>query len=675
MAGKIALFYDNWINITSDKFILDIVKHGYQIEFESPPCEQCNRAPLVFNPAEDKIISKLLQKFLDKGVIEESFPEGDEVISHIFIRPKADGSHRLILNLSKLNEHVEKVSFKMETLKTAIHLVEKNCFFAKIDLKDAFYSISVNQHFRKFLKFYWKGKLYSFTCLANGLSSASRIFTKVLKPVFASLRKMGNTNVAYIDDSLLKSLTYEACKQNVIDTLTLVDSLGLTVHPEKSILEPTQCIEFVGFLLNSVNMTIRLAERKCLDIKKQANKLIYTQYVSIREFSKMIGKLVAAEPGVRYAALYYKSLEIDRDLALKKNAGNFDAIMCISPDSKACLKWWIENIDSAFRPISYGKPDRKIESDSSMTGYGGHDLTNNTQFSGTWNLHEKTFHINYLELKAAFLSLKHFCGETKNEHVQLFLDNTVAIKYLTKMGGRKSRLNTLAREIWCWREKRNIWLAVFHIAGSLNVRADALSRAGKKLNDDMEWALDQNVFNCIQKRMGQCFIDLFASSKNNKLNKYVSYVPDKGAFAINAFSLSWNNGLQMFAFPPFSVIGHLLQKLTEDTAEIILVAPIFPTQPWFPHLLQQISGQCYILPKIEQILHHPTKNIKHRLTKMRMGVFKLSGNALSVQAYQNKLVPLSCSPGGNPLPNSMGHISKDGCNFVHNNRWIKLIHL
>ena len=99
------------------------------------------------------------------------------------------------------------------------------------------YSIPVNQNFRKFLKFYWKGKLYSFTCLANGLSSASRIFTKVLKPV--SLRKMGNTNVAYIDDSLLKSLTYEACKLNVVDSLTLVDSLGLTVHPDKSILEPT----------------------------------------------------------------------------------------------------------------------------------------------------------------------------------------------------------------------------------------------------------------------------------------------------------------------------------------------------------------------------------------------------------------------------------------------------
>ena len=167
----------------------------------------------------------------------------------------------------------------------------------------------------------------------------------------------------------------------------------------------------------------------------------------------------------------------------------------------------------------------------------------------------------------------------KNEHVQLFLDNTVAIKYLSKMGGRERNLNSLARDIWCWCEERNNWLSIFHIAGSLNIRADALSRAGKKLNDGMEWALNSWVFDCIQRKMGTCHIDLFASSKNFKLGQYVSYLPDNGAFAVNTFSLSWNNNLQMYAFPPFHVIGHLLQKLREVTANIILVALIFPSQP------------------------------------------------------------------------------------------------
>ena len=37
-----------------------------------------------------------------------------------------------------------------------------------------------------------------------------------------------------------------------------------------------------------------------------------------------------------------------------------------------------------------------------------------------------------------------------NEHIYLFLDNTVALKYLSKMGGRKPQLNQLAKEIWLW---------------------------------------------------------------------------------------------------------------------------------------------------------------------------------------------------------------------------------
>ena len=72
-------------------------------------------------------------------------------------------------------------------------------------------------------------------------------------------------------------------------------------------------------------------------------------------------------------------------------------------------------------------------------------------------------HINYLELKAAFLCLKHFCHNVTKEHIHLYLDNTVAIKYFSKMGGRKAQLNNLAKEIWLWCEKRNIWLSVFHI--------------------------------------------------------------------------------------------------------------------------------------------------------------------------------------------------------------------
>lgn len=527
---------------------------------------------------------------------------------------------------------------------------------------------------RKYLKFIWKDKLYEFTCLPNGLSTASRIFTKVLKPLFSALRKTGHTNVAYIDDSLLQSDTFNSCKQNVKDTLDLVDSLGLTAHPEKSVALPSQTIEFVGFVLNSVDMTVRLSYRKAQDIKQLASNIIQKQLVPIRQFAKLIGKFVAAEPGVPYAALYYKQLELDRDAALKEYKGDFDAKMVISKNSKECISWWIQNIETSFRPISHGPPNRKIESDSSLIGYGGHDITNNCSFSGRWKNKDKKFHINYLELKAAFLNIKYFCESAQDEHVHLFLDNMVAIKYLNKMGGRKYILNELTRKIWKWCAERNIWITVFHIPTKMNIRADTLSRVGKALTEDMEWALDQSIFELLQLKMGKCDTDLFASANNHKLDKYISYMPDKKAYAVNAFSISWKHEFN-YAFPPFSQLGHLLQKMCEDNADMIVIAPIFPSQPWFPRLLEQISGQCYVLPRTHQILQLPGTTKTHRLTKMRLAAFKLSGNPLCVQDYQSKLQTSSCMHGDQQQQSNMGLITRDGCSFVTRHKLIQLIHL
>jgi hypothetical protein len=94
--------------------------------------------------------------------------------------------------------------------------------------------------------------------LPNGLTTAPRIFTKILKVPFSHLRKRGHTNVAYIDDSLLISNSYSECSVNISETVSLLDSLGFTIHPAKSVMQPTQIIIFLGFVLNSQNMTIRL---------------------------------------------------------------------------------------------------------------------------------------------------------------------------------------------------------------------------------------------------------------------------------------------------------------------------------------------------------------------------------------------------------------------------------
>ena len=125
-----------------------------------------------FAKAEQTIIDNEIEKFLLKGIIRLSLYEDGQVISPIFVRPKKDGSHRVIFNLKKRNEAVSYHHFKMDTLETAIKLMRPGCYMTSIDLKDAYYSIPIAPEHQTFLKFVWKEKIscmllivYPWVCL------------------------------------------------------------------------------------------------------------------------------------------------------------------------------------------------------------------------------------------------------------------------------------------------------------------------------------------------------------------------------------------------------------------------------------------------------------------------------------------------------------------------------
>ena len=164
----------------------------------------------------------------------------------------------------------------MDSIHTCIALMKHNCFMASLDLQDAFYSIPIDRKAMKFVKFEFSDKLFRFTALPMGYARSPLIFTKLMKPVFSQLRKQGHVSSSFLDDSFLEGDTYDACKQNVVDTMTLMAKLGLTLHLEKSVIEPTQTIEHLGFTLNSMNMTVSLTEEKfskirekCLNVKSE----------------------------------------------------------------------------------------------------------------------------------------------------------------------------------------------------------------------------------------------------------------------------------------------------------------------------------------------------------------------------------------------------------------------
>lgn len=661
LAGKISKHISQWMKITQDQNVLNSVQ-GIKLNTNLDICQAFIPKPIKFNASEMAIMEQEMLQLQAKGIVVQVTPHFSQYISNVFMRPKKDGSFRIILNLRSLNQTMEKRHFKMNTLKTAINLMTQNCWFASVDLKDAYFSVAIHKDHKKFFRFVWKNDLFEFQAMPNGLSPAPREFTKILTPVFASLRERGFLNVFYIDDTLLLGDSYDECFANVKQTADLLDSLGFTIHPRKSVFQPAQDIVFLGFILDSKDMSVRLTPEKITIIVKECTKLKMRDSVKIQTVSQLVGKLVATAPGVPLASLYFKTLELEMNIALNRSHRDYDSFMRLSPDVKCHLQWWIENLAHTKRSVFIKKPDIILQSDSSMKGWGGVLEAHGQSTGGHWSADEQEFHINFLELMAGFLTLQSFCRDKTGLHIRLMMDNQVAVTYIDHMGGRIHRLNELTRTIWLWALSRQIWLSAAHLPGVDNTSADRLSR---KLHDDMEWKLNVDIFNQIQHLFGHLEIDMFATRLNSQLPGYVSWRPDPQALAVDAFTLNWTN-TGYYMFPPFSLIGPILHKLEGDQGRAVLVFPLWKTQAWFPKLLSMITGHPRLLPQDRQLLTlvHK-KGYLHNLHKtLVLAVAPLSGKQHICRDYRQGLLTLSLNHGKNPQNNSIGHISRNGKTFV-----------
>ena len=137
--------------------------------------------------------------------------------------------------------------------------------------------------------------------------------------------------------------------------------------------------------------------------------------------------------------------------------------------------------------------------------------------------------------------------------------------------------------------------------GSVNVEADAALR---EFSVRTEWMLRKNVFRQITRHFYVPQIDLFASRQNYQVPLYVSCLPDPGASAVDAFQLDWSQW-KSFIHPPVVLLPRILQKVRDDKATALLVAPNWPGQPWYPQIRLMLVDIPYPLPKEKTLLSLP----------------------------------------------------------------------
>ena len=66
----------------------------------------------------------------------------------------------------------------------------------------------------------------------------------------------------YIDDTFLRAPTFSEMVSNLQLTRDLFQKCGLSINEEKSCVTPSQCMEFLGFILNTIDFSILVTPQK-----------------------------------------------------------------------------------------------------------------------------------------------------------------------------------------------------------------------------------------------------------------------------------------------------------------------------------------------------------------------------------------------------------------------------
>ena len=120
-------------------------------------------------------------------------------------------------------------------------------------------------------------------------------------------------------------------------------------------------------------------------------------------------------------------------------------------------------------------------------------------------------------------------------------------------------------------------------------------------------------------------MDLFTSTVNAQRSCYISFRADPEAQAVDAFSLSWK-ALDFYAFPLFSVILRVVQKVWRDRESRVIIVPAWPTQVWWQLLNTLLTREPVTLPSTTSLLFRPghSGKTRHLLLKLQLLACKIS---------------------------------------------------
>ena len=400
MGGRLAHFVEKWEEITDNKWVLSIVRHGFRIPFSkiSPLSSVLIRMSQSSYPFLREEIKNLLNKWAVERVQNPGTPG---FYSRIFLVPKKERKLRLIIDLSLLNRYIKKQSFKMETVKPVRQAMRLNDWAVSIDLTDAYLHIPIHHQSRNYLRFVHEDQVYHFTELPFRMSLSPLIFSKQMDVVAAFLCQRAISVFPYLDDWLIKNLIGYCLITQTRFCLQIIQSLGFLPNLKKSYLFPSQKFTFIGMEFLTQQNLVRVPMDRVQNLFLTIKTFLSLKYVSTRTFLSLLGRLSAAADFVILGRLHLRPLQMCLLSVWKPHILPLDHPISINGMIRSHLQRWMDpNRFETGTTIHPPDPKFFLYTDASLFGWGAHLELTTLSFHGRWTEDQSQLHISMLKMMA-----------------------------------------------------------------------------------------------------------------------------------------------------------------------------------------------------------------------------------------------------------------------------------
>ena len=128
--------------------------------------------------------------------------------------------------------------------------------------------------------------------------------------------------------------------------------MGYIINSKKSITSPAQILEFLGLIVDTVSMELRLPLDKLKKTRAESRKLAREQITSARSLARLLGKMNATTPVIPPALLFCRHLQMSLTRALEEGSQSYETPVTLSPEGREELMWWDNHVEMEWKITS-----------------------------------------------------------------------------------------------------------------------------------------------------------------------------------------------------------------------------------------------------------------------------------------------------------------------------------